>query len=140
MGVGVGVGVGVEVGVEVGVGVGVGAGVGVGLGAGAGAGGGAGGVPPPPLTVKVHGPLAGVKVKVPVPVEDTNEMVARFQRKRWGVVRKIIDQIPPGGYATFHQTRYNTVITTARWLEIAYGDRTFAVTKSGDYYVVRRPR
>jgi len=66
------------------------------------------------------------------------ELVDRFQRCRWGVVRKIIDQIPVTGYAAFHQTRYNTVITTARRLEYAYGDRKYDVRKDGDYYKVTR--
>jgi len=66
------------------------------------------------------------------------EMVANFQRKRWGTVRKIIDQLNVGGTAPFHQTRANTVQTTTRRLQDAYGDREYKVRKDGDYLVVTR--
>lgn len=66
------------------------------------------------------------------------ELVDRFQRNRWGVVRKIIEQIPPTGYAVFRKVRYNSAKTTVARMNYIYEDRHYSGRITGDYYKVTR--
>ena len=68
------------------------------------------------------------------------ELIARFQPMRWGVVRKVMEQIPPHGYATFRIIRLYIVKTTIRRMNYVYEDRHYTGRRDGDYYIVERTK
>lgn len=67
-----------------------------------------------------------------------NPLVKRFQRKRWGAVRKLIDGLGLFEQHVFSLLDYNTATTTVYRLEIAYGDRSFRRFKDDEQLIIWR--
>jgi len=66
------------------------------------------------------------------------QMIARFQKCRWGFIRRRLDKLKPGKLTRFDLPHWNTVTTTIYRIEIAYGDREYSRARTQHKIIVRR--
>jgi len=67
-----------------------------------------------------------------------NEIVANFQRMKWGEERTKIDAMELGDSEKFSMLVYNNVWTSAQRTKHAYGDRRFSITTWNDVFWLTR--